>query len=460
MAMNRTTMPVISEGTRMSSTAAKSRHITAHWTSARRLYPIYVALAIQFELGSPPFKSLDGIKEISEPEVIERVEEWLAEMDERIQVYQFRELLQTSGMAAKEDKLQSLIERHLHKENKSESDRDKVDFLLTQYFAICAPPSFHDREVSLEDVADVLEPILGESSTEPPDFLTPLEAIIGLMQGCKSLRDLKVNRIIEQGRVLKLATGEMYFGSAVLLAFARFNYLVRRSVVRLINADLQAIEEGVRQLESRGITTVDCTAAKMTSQETTSNLRKTCQQLRKPFGSDYSGDQSLEQLMGLRAAIDQALEPRTNSRELEARVEQLCAEVAELRALLGEVLAGIGGNVAQSSTSSEANVSASPVARTAAPSASSTLPADLEGCVKAIKAELLARADKRGTQSSVVAGTTLLTAGEVSAFLDRANDAPTPLQTAVAARVLLIGSLEVQKRTGQSPSLKTSLEIA
>src|SRR5438876_8904762 len=117
MAINPTTMPVISEGTRMSSTAAKSRHTTtAHWTSARRLYPIYVALAIQFELGSPPFKSLDGIKEISEPEVIERVEEWLAEMDERIQVYQFRELLQTSGMAAKEDKLQSLIERHLHKE--------------------------------------------------------------------------------------------------------------------------------------------------------------------------------------------------------------------------------------------------------------------------------------------------------------------------------------------------------
>ena len=150
----------------MSSTAAKSHHTTTtHWNSARRLYPIYVALAIQFELGSPPFKSLDGIKEISEPEVIERVEEWLAEMDERIQVHQFRELLQTSGMAAKEDKLQSLIERHLHKENKSESDRDKVDFLLTQYFAICAPPSFHDREVSLEDVADVLEPILGESST-------------------------------------------------------------------------------------------------------------------------------------------------------------------------------------------------------------------------------------------------------------------------------------------------------
>ena len=373
----------------MSSTPAKSRHITAHWNSARRLYPIYVALATQFGLGSPPFKSLDGIKEISEPEVIEGVEEWLAEMDERIQVYQFRELLQTSGMAAKEDKLQSLIERHLHKENKSESDRDKVDFLLTQYFAICAPPSFHDREVSLEDVADVLEPILGESSTEPPDFLTPLEAIIRLMQGCKSLRDLKVNRIIEQGRVLKLATGEMYFGSAVLLAFARFNYLVRRSVVRLVNADLQAIEEGVRQLESRGITTVDCTAAKMTSQETTSNLRKTCQQLRKPFGSDYSGDQFFEQLMGLRAAVDRSLEPSPASTlDLKLQIEQLSAEVAELRALLGEVLAAIGSKVAESS---------------------------------GIKAELLARADKRGTHSSAVAGTTTLTAGEVSTFLDQAT---------------------------------------
>ncbi len=80
--------------------------------------------------------------------------------------------------------------------------------------------------------------------------------------------------------------------------------------------------------------------------------------------------------------------------------------------------------------------------------------------MKAIKAELLARADKRGMQSSVVAGTTLLTAGEVSAFLDRAGDLPTALQSAVAARVLLIGALEMQKRTGQSPGLKTLVEMA
>src|SRR5574342_1347912 len=152
---------------------AHARSLTAQWRAARRLYPIYAGLAEHCQLGSPPYKELEGIDERAEPEAIQRVGEWMTEMDRSIEVHHLRQFLQSSGMATSENAVQALIDRHLGKEGRADPDRDKIDFLLVQYFAICAPPSFHDREVDMEEVAEVLEPILGESPTQTPEWLRP-----------------------------------------------------------------------------------------------------------------------------------------------------------------------------------------------------------------------------------------------------------------------------------------------
>src|SRR5688572_20697440 len=83
---------------RMAATTTAKSSIAAQWRAARRLYPIYAALAKQFALGSPPFESLSTLGD-SESEVLHRVETWLAEMDERIQAHQFRQILQSSFLA-------------------------------------------------------------------------------------------------------------------------------------------------------------------------------------------------------------------------------------------------------------------------------------------------------------------------------------------------------------------------
>ena len=250
--------------------------LAAEWRAARRLYPLYLALIQQFGLGVPPSKELEHPMDRTEPEAIERVRGWFAGLDERVQVYQLRQLLQTTHLGS-QDNLHALIARHLEKQRKTESDRDKLDFLLVQYFTQCAPPEFHNRDVTLEDVAEILEPVLGGASLDPPQWLSPLERDLEALKGCENLRQVFAHGILEQGRRLKAQAGEMYYGSAVLLAFTRYNFLVRRAFFRCMHADLHAVRHALHQLEQRGVATVDCARAQLSEQEPLGAVRQICQ---------------------------------------------------------------------------------------------------------------------------------------------------------------------------------------
>ena len=43
--------------------------------------------------------------------------------------------------------LKTLLEHHLHRPTRLEADRDKIDFLLVQYFSHCAPSRLEDADV-------------------------------------------------------------------------------------------------------------------------------------------------------------------------------------------------------------------------------------------------------------------------------------------------------------------------
>src|SRR4051812_4059385 len=160
----------------MSSSSPYISSPVAKWRSARRLYPIYTALALQFGLDAPPYENLDDPAVQGDPNFLARVQAWFDAIDERLHVAEFRQLLQGTAVAASEDKLQVLIERHYTKPDKTEADRDKLDFLLVQYFAVCSPPTVSDRELQMEDAAEVLAPVLGPVVGEPPEWLRPLDA--------------------------------------------------------------------------------------------------------------------------------------------------------------------------------------------------------------------------------------------------------------------------------------------
>jgi len=270
------------------------------------LHPIYAGLVCEFVIEVPacPYEADAAPGSIDEAEV----QAWLQKVDAEIQVHQLRQFLQTTPLA-NEAVLRNLLMHHLQKRVKSSSDRDKIDFLLVQYFSLCAPSGLEDSDIDLEYVAQVLEPVLGpQQQTELPGWLAPLETLMQSAARCRRLSELLYSGTLEQGRKLKAQAGERFFEPAAMAAFARFSFMIRRIFFRLMHDDLNAIQDGLRELERRGIHAIDCRRAQFSAEEPTARLRMICQSWKVMFHAEYSSGQPLRMLVDLRAAVDDALQ--------------------------------------------------------------------------------------------------------------------------------------------------------
>jgi hypothetical protein len=88
----------------------------------------------------------------------------------------------------------------------------------------------------------------------------------------------------------------------------RFSFLMRRVFFRLMHDDLNAILDGLRELEKRGVQSIDCRRAQFSADEPTTRLRMICQSWKVMFHAEYSSGQPLRMLVDLRAAVDDALQ--------------------------------------------------------------------------------------------------------------------------------------------------------
>ena len=70
----------------------------ALWSSARRLHPIYAQLAREFVIDLPACVDLETAVDTPGSESVERAQQWLNDMDEKIQVHQLRQFLQNSSL--------------------------------------------------------------------------------------------------------------------------------------------------------------------------------------------------------------------------------------------------------------------------------------------------------------------------------------------------------------------------
>ena len=280
--------------------------LTAEWNAARILYPTYSALAREFVIDLTPCNDLEAGIQQPPQESVEQARQWLNDMDERIQIHQLRQFLQTTTMVTPQ-LLQTLLLHHLHKDEKSPADRDKIDFLLVQLFSLAAPSRLEDNAVTMEYVARTLAPVLGAMDLAVPTWLQPLDKVLHSAQNARTLNELLHSGILEQGRKLKVQAGENYFLPVAMVSFARFSFLMRRCFFRLMHQDLNAIFDGLRELEQKGVTTIDCRRAQFSAEEPTLRLRMICQSWKVMFQAEYSSGQPLRMLVDLRAAIDDAL---------------------------------------------------------------------------------------------------------------------------------------------------------
>ena len=296
----------------------------AQWEEIRSVFPIYLALAkhLQLEIPFPPNKRV--LPEKADLELFSRALAWLDSMDQRVLVHQLRHLLQMTTLNASESGLRALIMRHLRKPAKSPMDRDKIDFLMVQYFALCVPTKIYHKQIELNDVAQVMKPVLGEMDTAPLPWCEPLEKMIVALRSLKSVRDILKTDFIEQGRRVKEKAGGMFYDPSAMLAFVRFNFLLRRTLIELMHADLIFIRSGINHLEQAGARTVDCQTFGLTSAEPIARVRALADDWKQPFQKEYterSVSQAFEKLLALRADVDRTA-VRVLGKSLDAVAEQ------------------------------------------------------------------------------------------------------------------------------------------
>ena len=450
-----------------------SPKIVARWSAIRSVYPIYTATAEEFGLPAPPYQSLDEVAGESETSVIQAVQKWLDAMDEQIQPHQFRHILEGTDILSSEDKLRALVQRHLGKRNRSDADREKLHYLLNHYVCVCSPPSFRDRDLSIDEIAEVLEPVLGECPAFVPQWLRPINNLIEQMPRCMKLEELRAS-ILEPGRDLKAGTADMYFGASALVLFTCFNYSARRTFSRLLMSELDAIEQGLGELEARGMSFVDLSPAGLSEQQPLSGVRELLDELRTavapPYATSVEGEKTRTLRMALDAAIARATPAPTDSDQgriaaLEKQVSQLtnqlANELSEIRRELASVSAAVRRFVPQGNPPLKAP---DPVTEVAAqpptsersrarqpqitPSNVSPAVSDMERRIQCCVDELRTSLANESIRSSGVVKfgtvTVLLSDAEMEAICSTADTAVLP-QRAIAIRVLLLKQIESGK---------------
>lgn len=477
----------------------------ALWSETKHVYPIYAALANQFELGAQPCTEQEILAEALDRELFSRVAAWLDQMDLKIQPQQLRQLLQTTLHDVGEPNLRALAHRHLRRPAKTALDRDKIDFLLVQYFALCAPESALKQAIAFTDVARVLASVLDNTPDAAPGWFSPLDDVLAELKGCQSLRDLLESGFMEQGRTVKESAGDSYYDPPALVAFCRFNFLMRRAFIRLIHADLTAIREAVAKLEMLGIRTIDCKRSGLSATEPLAHLLELCQEWKQPFRSDYteqSVGRNFAQLLAIRADAEEALarteagSPAATAPEpaVRGRAPDQPPKPAS-RAPDRDQAVGPSEQTAPARSEPNAAGHAEQIARrpprpVLGPTAASTKPPkpehpaasgaaarpltqdtpkkpapppDLESCLESIWEQLIAAPPARGRSmaSVVLHGTKiLLSPWEVAAFVSDNDPASEDLRRAVVARAMVGVALDSSKRSGDPSELSAALPPA
>ncbi|MGO8796388.1 MAG: hypothetical protein ACLQLC_16325 [Candidatus Sulfotelmatobacter sp.] len=295
------------EASQNSETPESAPDLAAVWANARRLHPIYTELAREFVLDVTTCADLEAGVETPGPESVEQAALWLDDIDNKVQVHQLRQFLQTSSVVDAEG-LVLLLQHSLAKTPRTDGVRDKADFLLVQYFSQAAPTDLDDDSVDLAYVAQGLEPVLGPLELKKlPVWLNALDRVLESARRCRSLDELLHGGVLEQGRKAKAQTGDLFYLPIALVAFTRFGYLMRRVFFRLMLADLNDIIDGLSELEDKGIETIDCRRAQFSEQEPILRLRLICQSWKVMFQAEYSSGQPLRMLVDLRASVKEAL---------------------------------------------------------------------------------------------------------------------------------------------------------
>ncbi|HUN88829.1 MAG TPA: hypothetical protein VMU28_08565 [Terriglobales bacterium] len=229
------------------------------------------------------------------------LEKWFRQVEEAVSPAALRQFVQS--VPINEPTLAAVI-RHYHGHAEWS---DKLYVCVAEYLVKCTPKWFQETErVTMPDVADVLEPVLGPAG-DLPKWLPELEALIMELSAYEHLHELAEHGIFERGRQLKGKVAKGGLDTMGLVAFARFNYLLRQTFTTLWEADIWWIQQTLDELQSRAEYFVDCTDIGLSFLEPTDELNNMVQGWKRPSFTEYAHDETYQKVQKLRRILDNAL---------------------------------------------------------------------------------------------------------------------------------------------------------
>jgi hypothetical protein len=240
-----------------------------------------------------------------------------------------------------------------------------------------------------------------------------------------------------------------------MIAFVRFNFLVRRTLIELMHADLIYIRSGIHHLETAGAKTISCQAFGLTSTEPINKIRQLADDWKQPFQKEYNErtvNQAFEKLLALRSDVERTIE----------RVIGKPAESAPAQPPTNTP-ASTSGPAAPSITAALSGEKSSASASNSAKSSTTEPTLDFETCMEKVWEQLISAPPSRGRSMTTVrigGARLLMSSWEVTAFVSEDGPAAEDLRRAVVARALVTAALEQAKELGVATSLDRVLPIA
>ncbi|MGA3212735.1 MAG: hypothetical protein ABSD20_15620 [Terriglobales bacterium] len=431
--------------------------ISAEWSNARLIRSFYLKIVQRFSLVPPPCPELDAAA-APDAFAMVAVRQWMRDMDDMIQVHQLRQFLQTTTHS-NEFILRVLIQHHLRKKVRSAGDRDKLDYLLVQYFFQCGAPEVLQDKPTFAEVGAVLKPVLGEVAVAPPSGLEALEVALWRINQCATMGELLRQGLLYEAQKIKKRMDQGSFGAAELTAFARFNFLVRQAFFRLMHADISAIRQGANRLQEFGVTTIMVNQAGSSGtarQMPLVQVLKQVQQWKESFQSEYSAGNPFLALAELRMAVDAAAaqheRPREDFRMVAPEPE---AVVSNASGDENESAPEIPDEAPAPSTSAEP-------AQAAASGVDSETANEVVETVSRLTAYLTKRPQSTASGVTLAVGNAklTLTSTEVTAFLEPNIEFSWTIRENVALRLLLLQTLDQARRTGSRRKLMDLISLS
>jgi hypothetical protein len=296
-----------------------------------------------------------------------------------------------------------------------------------------------------------MQPVLGDVDPDPLAWCAPLEEMIEALRSFRSLREILKTNFIEQGRKVKETAGGMFYDPAALVAFIRFNFLLRRTLIELMHADLIAIRAGLAHLQSAGARIIDCHHVGLSASEPLAKISAMADEWKQPFQKEYterSVSQAFDKLLGLRTDVELALE-KALGKPVDAAPQQLSAQTKPLT------------GAKRPATESPSPNAKGKAKTSAVPDEAVVL--DFENCMEQIWEQLIATPPSRGRSMTTVkigGARILMSSWEVTAFVSEDGPSAEDLRRAVVARVLVTAAMESAKETGNATSLDRAMNTA